>query len=78
MPQLNQPATLRPCARADLCEHFPVVTHGQEVLARSEPNRRATAYAGMLRSATRACQFVNARREILHLAAPLESRADQP
>jgi hypothetical protein len=32
--------------------------------------------AGMLRQAARSCQFVDARKEILHLAARFESRAD--
>jgi hypothetical protein len=32
--------------------------------------------AGMLREAARSCQFAYARKEILHLAARFESRAD--
>jgi hypothetical protein len=32
--------------------------------------------AGALRQAARACQFADARKEILHLAARFESRAD--
>jgi hypothetical protein len=32
--------------------------------------------AGKLREVARFCQFVNTRREIIHLAARLESRAD--
>jgi hypothetical protein len=32
--------------------------------------------AGKLREAARLCQFAGARREILHLAARFESRAD--
>jgi hypothetical protein len=32
--------------------------------------------AGMLREAAKWCQFAGARREILHLAARFESRAD--
>jgi hypothetical protein len=32
--------------------------------------------AGMLRQAASSCQFVDARKEILHLAARFESRAD--
>jgi hypothetical protein len=32
--------------------------------------------ANMLRDTARACQFAATRREILHLAARLESRAD--
>jgi hypothetical protein len=32
--------------------------------------------AGMLRQAARSCQFADARKEILHLAARFESRAD--
>jgi hypothetical protein len=32
--------------------------------------------AGMLREAARSCQFASARKEILHLAARFESRAD--
>jgi hypothetical protein len=32
--------------------------------------------AGMLREAARSCQFAGARKEILHLAARFEGRAD--
>ena len=32
--------------------------------------------AGVLRQAARSCQFADARKEILHLAARFESRAD--
>ena len=32
--------------------------------------------AGMLRETARSCQFTGARKEILHLAARLESQAD--
>ena len=32
--------------------------------------------AGMLREAARSCQFTSARKEILHLAERIESRAD--
>jgi hypothetical protein len=32
--------------------------------------------AGLLRQAARSCQFADARREILHLAARFESRAE--
>ena len=32
--------------------------------------------AGLLRQAARSCQFTDARKEILHLAARLESRAE--
>jgi hypothetical protein len=34
------------------------------------------AIAGVLRQAARSCQFADARKEILHLAARFESRAD--
>jgi hypothetical protein len=33
--------------------------------------------AGVLRQAARSCQFADARKEILHLAARFESRAAQ-
>jgi hypothetical protein len=32
--------------------------------------------AGLLRQAARSCQFADARKEILHLAARFESRAE--
>ena len=32
--------------------------------------------AGKLREVARSCQFANTRREIIHLAARLESRSD--